>query len=319
MEQGEEGLLHRLSLAPDDVEAENALGCLLLKDGRTDEGIAALRRAICIKPDHIDARRNLAFSLHHEERLGEAMAALRDWQRDDPENPVPRHMLAAFSGTAVPMRAEDDYVRLMFDRVASEFDDHIMSLGYRGPELIAAALERALGGPAGALDIVDAGCGTGLCGPALRPYAGSLIGVDLSSGMLAMAADRGCYEQLHTAELTAFLDARTEAFDAVVSADTLIYFGDLAPPLTAASRALRGGGWLFFTLEAAPASDRGSRLNPHGRYSHTEAYVQQAVAAAGLRLVSIAAEALRYEAGPLVTGFVVTARKQDTQERGETR
>ena len=35
--------------------------------------------------------------------------------------------------------------------------------------------------------VLDAGCGTGLCGPLLRPYAKRLVGVDLSSGMLERA------------------------------------------------------------------------------------------------------------------------------------
>ena len=34
------------------------------------------------------------------------------------------------------------------------------------------------------LDVLDLGCGTGLCGPLLRPYARALAGVDLSPQML---------------------------------------------------------------------------------------------------------------------------------------
>ena len=36
--------------------------------------------------------------------------------------------------------------------------------------------------------MLDAGCGTGLCGPLLKPFAGRLDGVDLSPRMLAKAA-----------------------------------------------------------------------------------------------------------------------------------
>ena len=38
------------------------------------------------------------------------------------------------------------------------------------------------------LDVLDAGCGTGLCGPLVAPYARRLVGVDLSEAMLARPA-----------------------------------------------------------------------------------------------------------------------------------
>ena len=37
--------------------------------------------------------------------------------------------------------------------------------------------------------ILDAGCGTGLCGPLLRPLAARLVGVDLSEKMVELARD----------------------------------------------------------------------------------------------------------------------------------
>jgi predicted TPR repeat methyltransferase len=317
MEEDEEALLNRLSLDASDVEAEVSLGCLFLKDGRTDDGLTALRRAIALQPGHIDARRYLAFALHHYERFDEAEAALRDWQRYDPDSPVACHMLSAFSGTAVPARAADEYIRLMFDRAAPEYDDHIASLGYRGAYLIQHALPPALGPPAAALDILDAGCGTGLCGPAVRPYARRLVGVDLSGAMLSRASERGCYDGLESAELTGFMIAHPSAFDLVVAADTLNYFGDLGPALAAASMTLRPLGKLVFTVEAAVSDEPCSRLNANGRFSHTEAYLLQSIARAGLAVCTIGADVLRREGGTPVAGFIVTAQKIGTTDEGE--
>ena len=64
-------------------------------------------------------------------------------------------------------------------------------LSYRAPQLIAAALGRVVPAAAGDLAIIDVGCGTGLCGPLLKPYASRLVGVDLSSKMLDAARLRG--------------------------------------------------------------------------------------------------------------------------------
>ena len=50
--------------------------------------------------------------------------------------------------------------------------------------------------PSKQLDVLDAGCGTGLCGPLLAPYARRLIGVDLSEGMLALAKEKHVYDAL---------------------------------------------------------------------------------------------------------------------------
>ncbi|WP_425536227.1 methyltransferase domain-containing protein, partial [Chromobacterium vaccinii] len=40
------------------------------------------------------------------------------------------------------------------------------------------------------------GCGTGLAGEAVRPYASRLDGVDLSAGMLERASAKGIYDSL---------------------------------------------------------------------------------------------------------------------------
>ena len=77
------------------------------------------------------------------------------------------------------------------------------------------------------LDVLDAGCGTGLCGPLVAPYARRLVGVDLSEGMLVHAKEKNVYHALMKAELTDYLHDNSEAFDLIVSADTLVYFGDL--------------------------------------------------------------------------------------------
>jgi hypothetical protein len=102
-----------------------------------------------------------------------------------------------------------------------------------------------------------------LCGPLLRPFARHLRGVDLSERMLQNAKARGGYDALHKAELTAFIQNYAHAFDLIVSADTLCYFGDLEPVCRAAHRALRPGGTLLFTVEAL-ADRAAARSVAHG-------------------------------------------------------
>lgn len=106
---------------------------------------------------------------------------------------------------------------------------------------------------------LDAGCGTGLAGAAFRSLvAGSLVGLDLSAQMAARAEARpGVYAQVVVGDLEVEIPAAAaaealatgHAFDLVLFADVLIYFGDLRGPLQQAAAALAPGGLVALTLE----------------------------------------------------------------------
>jgi predicted TPR repeat methyltransferase len=220
-----------------------------------------------------------------------------------------RSGLRTRTAPSAPVRASDDYVKQVFDAFANSFDAKLEALNYRAPQWVMRSFAAAVGEPRAALRIVDAGCGTGLCGPLLRPYASHLAGCDLSEGMLRRAKVRGGYDVLHAAELTFYLDTQPGAFDAVISADTLCYFGALEAPLAAAHRSLRPGGWIVFSVEVLPVeSGLPHRLQSNGRYAHAEPYLQAALAGAGFEAISVEPVDLRMEAGEPVRGFVVRAQ-----------
>jgi predicted TPR repeat methyltransferase len=233
----------------------------------------------------------------------------RDWLDKEPDNPYVQHHLAASLGE-LPERASDAYVEHVFDKFAADFDTQLATLKYCAPELVADALRAALPAPSAQYDIADLGCGTGLCGPLLKPWARSLVGCDLSAGMLARAAPRQVYDELLKAELVQFLVERPGAFDVLVSADTLIYFGELEPVFAAAQAALRPGGVLVFTLEALPdESPTGYRLTESGRFAHSVAGLRARLAAAGLGVQAVMPVSARHEAGKPVPGWLVTAAR----------
>ena len=296
---------------PEHREAYDNLGRVLSGRGRIDEAIACHTKAMELQPRNADTRRLLAAAYTAIGELDKAEGILRAWLEDEPASPTARHLLAAVTGRDVPERADDIYVETMFDRFAASFDTKLAKLEYQAPALVGAAVASACGEPKADLAVLDAGCGTGLCGPLLRAYASRLVGVDLSSKMLDGARERGGYDDLVHEELTTYLARHPDAFDLVVSADTLCYFGVLEPVLAAAASALRTGGLLAFTVEEEDEDDAsaGVKLNPHGRYSHRADYVRLALSEAGFRDVSLNREALRRERGLPVGGLVVTARK----------
>ena len=298
-----------LECEPEFAEAWYNLSQMLLERGEVHEGLLANSRAVALWPQHLQGREQVIRALLILGERERAAALYREWLAEEPDNPVVQHQLAACLGNDAPERASDGYVQQVFDSFAASFDAKLEALHYRAPDLVAQALAAVAGPPQARLDIVDAGCGTGLCGPLLRPWARKLAGCDLSAGMLRRALPRRCYEVLHQAELVYYLDTQPSRFDVVVSADTLCYFGDLHAAIAAACKSLRPGGWLIFTVEALADPTLGHRLQPNGRYAHSRGHIEAAIADAGLTLLNVAAESLRSEAGKPVAGWLVTACK----------
>ncbi len=296
---------------PAQAELAHALGTSLEALGRFDEAIDALKAAHALRPGTEGSFRHLGAMLYARGRVDEAAGVYREWLERDPGCSEARHLLVACSGERAPERAPDEFVRGLFDRFASSFDDSLARLQYRAPSLVVEAARSVVGPPAGALEVLDAGCGTGLCGSDLRPFARRLVGVDLSGGMIERARGKGVYDALVEAELTAYLAGAPGAFDLVVSADTFVYFGALESLVGALARALRAGGHAVFTTERSEDDDApdGHRLHPHGRYSHTDGYLRRTLATAGFVEVGARAVDLRMEAGQWVRGWLVTARR----------
>ncbi len=339
-----ENCLHQLiQLRPDNAMAYNNLGVLYKDQQRFDEALTVYRRsieldandtaALCnlayalsrvedfdgaiqayrklldIEPANVESLKCLAAILRRTGRIPEAVKAFSSWLALEPDNPVARHLLAACTETSVPQRASDEYVREVFDKFADTFDADLARLSYRGPTILEQALLRELGGPNNLYIVLDAGCGTGLCGSVLRPYSQRLIGVDISRKMLDVAEGHKLYDELIEEELGAYLSHHAAEFDLIASADTFNYFGELTTLLQLARSALRSGGFLLATFEVGSITpELGYHLHPSGRYCHNRNYISQCCEAAGFTILSLCDDALRTEAGKAVPGIVLAAQ-----------
>lgn len=303
-----------MSQYPAYAHGHYRLGLFLRTHAQNEEHLeqsaACFREAYRLDPANVRALEGVGIALYMLGRHEQSAEVYRDWLLREPNNPVPRHMLASCGAAEAPARAADDYVRDVFDGFAESFDEQLLqNLDYRAPEVLVGVLEQVLPAADGKLAVLDAGCGTGLCAPLLRPHAQRLVGVDLSGGMIDKARVRGGYDALEVAELTAWLCAHPGQFDLVVSADTLVYFGELQPVLEASSSALHPGGWLGFTLEAIEGDGDLAELTSSGRYRHSHAYVERVLTATGFVDITIQSDTLRREAGKPVSGWVVRARR----------
>jgi predicted TPR repeat methyltransferase len=297
------------NLKPDNAEAWYNLANLFRRQRRRDDAVRCYKRVLDLNPKFAGAYENIALLLLRIGRPDLTADVYRRWLTAEPDNPIARHMAAAYSDAKAPTRAEDEYVAKIFNRFADSFDESLANLNYAAPGLLTAALNENIPFGERRLAILDTGCGTGLCGPLLRSSAARLVGVDLSAGMLAKANERKIYDELHEAELVAFMRAHPREYDVVVSADTFVYFGALEDAMTGAACALKPGGVLAFTVEAEPVgSVEKFRLNKGGRYSHSADYVRECLEAARFEVLLIEGGVLRKEAGLDVLGQIVVAK-----------
>lgn len=299
-----------MSLSPELSEAHDAVG----SDERTQNETNASSSSLESNPMAIRLYRSMANSFMRLGRVDEAVDFFRRWQEVDPGNPRPRHHIAALTGVDVPSRAPEDYVKSIFDLFAESFDDQLEKLEYSAPARVIEAVIGEIGDTTASLSVLDAGCGTGLCAAGIRSFARRLVGVDLSGKMLEKARERGNYDELIESELTEYLLRCPESFDLIISADTLIYFGEQLDVMTAAASVLRPGGRFVFTLESATEEQtpNGSRLQGNGRYQHSQSYVTRTLQQAGLKLVSLSEIFLRNEGRKKVLGWLVVAQRTDS-------
>ena len=215
------------------------------------------------------------------------------------------HFLRAQFGLR-PARAADRYVRVLFDEYAESFEDHLMlDLRYAAPNLVFDIVSDRLGDKR--LQIVDLGCGTGLCGPLFRPFTAEMVGVDLSPRMLQIADRKKCYDQLIESEIFEFLAAQDRVFDLCLAADVFVYFGDLDELFCAIANTLRSGGYLAFTVETTERA--GWVLQRNGRYAHSDEHVENCARSTGLQAVKRKTAVLRMQADRPVDGTVWLLRK----------
>src|SRR6476661_4527175 len=183
-----------IRLNPEHIDAYTNLGILLNGLKRSEEAAACYCKVITLRPKHPEARKLLALAHCTLGEVGKATKILEEWLEEEPGNPIARHMLAACTGRDVPERASNGFVETTFDSFASSFESKLEKLSYRAPALVAAMLEDSGLEQSHRLEVLDAGCGTGLCGALVAPFARRLVGVDLSEGMLAHAKDKNIYD-----------------------------------------------------------------------------------------------------------------------------
>lgn len=331
-----------IKIDPKFVEAYNNLGALLYEHERYEEALECYRKAFIINPKQAETSNNLAMAVRaagnleeaiglyfnalvlnplietvhhnlaqalydlyvHEKQPDNAKKLAQKWLESYPDNPIARHLNDAFSEETIS-RATSAYIKNHFDSFSETFEKTLQNISYRVPELIKNELE----GYSSNLRILDAGCGTGICAEILKPYAATLIGVDLSEKMIEKARQKKLYDELVPADLIFYLNEKKSAFDLCVLADVACYFGDLTELFAEVYASLTPKGRMLCTLEETTKKEY--LLQPSGRFAHKRSYVETLLKKTGFHSWKVTNEVLRLEDDVPVNGFFITALKED--------
>lgn len=278
MQAAAELMVQALELAPDWAAGWFRLATALEKAGDTDGAVAALDKVLSLDPTDLFGA---------------------------------RLKRAVLGGTEAPAAPSSRYVARLFDDYAHRFEAALVErLNYVVPERLAAILPEAQFGTG-----IDLGCGTGLFGPHVRARLDRLEGYDLSTRMLAKAAEKGVYDHLAVADLTRDEEESglfAEGFGRyraglVSAADVLMYLGDLTPFFRLAAALLQPSGLLAFSVEDGGEAD--VRLQPSLRYAHGAAHVVSGLAAHGFAVIETETLTIRMDGGKAVAGVLFLARK----------
>ncbi len=303
-----------LAIRPDYAEAHYHMGLTLEDEGRHEDAIACYRKALALKPALQLARYNLGVALKGQSRVDEAAACFEQVLRLDPDNEFAKFSLAALTAQN-PARPPERYIANLFDHHAPQFDAHLVdTLRYRVPQDLVDLARRHARQRDRQWDVLDLGCGTGLVGAAIAPYARNLVGVDLSARMLGMARARNLYQRLEQSDLVAMMKLEPVAsYDVIVAADVFIYVGNLVDVVREAARLLRADGILCVSVEALVTADadaarseekHGYQLQVSGRYAHSADYLRALARQSGFGDVHLSPAEIRLERGSPVRGWL---------------
>lgn len=300
-----------LAAEPASEDALLHRGTALAELGRATDALATFERLCTLAPGHALAWSHRGSLLRESGRHGDAAAAFREALRLGADPELHRYYLAGLGAEGAPPAPPRDYVERLFDGYAGDFDTHLVgTLGYRAHHELVDRVRRCAGAT-GFESAIDLGCGTGLCGPLLRPLARRLTGLDLSSVMLDRSRAGGAYDRLEHADATEFLAGTAERFDLVVAADVLIYIGDPAPLFAAVARAMSQGLFAFSVEADDTGNDAGPgwRLLPSLRYAHAKPHLLRLAQANGFEPVLVEQAPVRHDQGQAVDGLYVVLRR----------
>ncbi|MBT8580618.1 tetratricopeptide repeat protein [Polynucleobacter paneuropaeus] len=330
-----------LSLNPEYPEAWSNKGVTLNELKRYDEAIVHYDKALSLNPEYPEAWSNKGLTLHKLKRYEEAIShydkalslspyeasyfyqksftnialnqyslAIENLQNAMKYNYCPKeyaeYVLSSLRHENGFKPMPKNFVAELFDDYADSFDKHLVGiLKYEAPKKLLDLLNLSINDR---FEILDIGCGTGLMGKLLKPYASKIVGVDLSKEMLSRAELTGVYNELIVDDILEFLNKCNDKFDLVVSSDVFIYIGELSNIFIGLAKVIKSGGLFCFSVEKNEA--RTFSLSPRTlRYSHSMDYIRKLACIHNFKIENILESPIRQENHVDIEGYFFCLKK----------
>ena len=249
----------------------------------------------------------MLYEVKLEDKYDNVLNWCKKWLSEYPENKVTQYMGNALLGNGLDTADSLVGIKCIFDAFAPEFEKTLSDLEYKTPKVIADILQTRLLKKA---EILDLGCGTGLCGKYLHKFAklGGLYGVDISGKMLDEARKKHIYSKLFCTDIDSFLHKTQNCFDLVVASDVLTYFSKLDDVIDEVFNVLNQNGFFVFSVSKSP-DDSDIYLHSSGRYAHSLKYVNSLAEKSGFTMDYFEESELRIENNKPVLGYVCLLAK----------
>lgn len=285
LKEAKQHYLNALALMPDDTQILYNLGVISMQEGYVDQAIQYYQRTLRINFDLFFVHNNLGIAFLAKQHAGLALQHFREALRLQPNNEAISYIVTMLTQHQPLLAAPTAYIQSLFDSYADHYEPHLLNaLDYKIPQIFYEAATKQLN-PHAKLDILDLGCGTGLCGTVFKPLTKTLIGVDLSPKMLEVAKEKNIYDQLILSEMNTFLQKNSPAaYDLIMAGDVFVYAGELENIFKMIRRALRAKGLFIFNTEISEDADY--RMNQSGRFLHTTHYLNTLAERNAFRILS---------------------------------
>jgi len=297
--QASERYQKALALKPEFAEAALNLAIALKRQGDLTAAKSWCGQALSIQPDYVKGLNEMAILCNQSGGTEEAIELYKRVLSLEPDNSIARHLLDSLLGNDSE-KASSAYVEELFDQYANRFETHLAeSLQYKTPAALHRMAKKNLSDDFQISNILDLGCGTGLCGALFKPHCEKLYGVDISSKMIQQAHGKKIYDELKAQEIIEYLAQSEAKFGLFIAADVLVYLGNLEPVFQGISNAAESEARFIFSTET---TDKGFVLKPSGRFGHSIDYVEKVAGKFNWKLEDVQSDILRVENGQNVSG-----------------
>jgi predicted TPR repeat methyltransferase len=267
---------------------------------RHEQALSSYEQALAIDPGLALAWSNRGSILKDLKRLDEAAISFEQAITRGGDAELNGYFLAAIIGQGAPATAPQQYVQGLFDDYAQSFDEHLITvLNYRAHRVLTENLKGLSNRRFG--HALDLGCGTGLCGPLVKPIAEQVDGIDLSPKMIEQARATAVYQRLVLADIAEYLLTTDQRYDLVLAADVFIYVGDLEPIFSGVRRVMDPGGVFCFSAEI-PEGCGDFELKTSLRYGQSERYIRDLANRYGFAIIKILHHPIREDQLQFIDG-----------------